>query len=44
VVVRITATPVDPADGPALADEVVAVLDEVAADPAAAPPSGGCLG
>jgi small-conductance mechanosensitive channel len=30
MVVRITATPVDPADGPALADEVVAVLDEVA--------------
>ena len=27
VVVRITATPVDPADGPTLADEVVAVLD-----------------
>ena len=29
VVVRITATPVDPADGPTLADEVVSVLDSV---------------
>ena len=35
VVVRITATPVNPADGPTLADEVVAVLDSVASRRAA---------
>jgi small conductance mechanosensitive channel len=29
VVVRISATPVDPADGPELADQVVATLDRL---------------